>query len=106
MLSKWLQSSVDRSNYTFPSFLFFYVAIDSVFDENSLQGSKMPLLFQFIQLDFQFLFEQLYCSVGTSSEHFRNSDKQRFVVFNHTTQRRNRSLACRKGVERINSFIW
>src|SRR5690606_41500857 len=60
-------SFADCSNNAFPSFLFLNVAIDSVFYENALQRSKMPLFFQLIQLDFQFTFQQFHRAVRTSA---------------------------------------
>src|SRR5690606_21985443 len=99
MLDVRLQTCVDCRNYPFPGFLFLNVAIDSVLNENALQRSKMPLFFQFFQLDFKFLLQQFHSSVRASSKHFGNTNKKRFVVLNHAAQWRNGSLATRESIQ-------
>ena len=102
-----IKPSLDAGHLVIPRgevFLFKYL-VDALLEEYLFQRHPVPTVFQFCQLDFQFLPQQVAGAEGRVAQNLAGGHEDGFVVHDDTGLRREAYLATGEGVEGIDHLV-
>lgn len=102
-----LEAGIDMSNCGIDvlGLLKLLILINTLLDENLLEGEGVPLLSELIEKDLQLLAEEIHGAIRAMAKDFGNAHKVWLAVHNDASVGRDGDFAIREGVEGIDGLI-